>query len=84
MVEGPFRIYGVDDAGAARHIASCDADSLGFTLLTLQGESQLDSLRVGIMHRPNPEASGDWLVNPYGARLETKDETRYYVENAGL
>lgn len=67
--EGPFRVYVVDESGAANHVASCDDDSLGFCLLTLYEEGQIENKRVGIMHRPNPGISGDWLVNPYGRKL---------------
>lgn len=70
MSEGPFRVYVVDEHGAARCKATCDDDSLGFCLLTLQEEGEFGPLRVGIMHRPDPDETGQWIVNPYGGRLE--------------
>lgn len=67
--EGPFLIYTIGKDGIPHHLASCDDDSLGFCLLTLYEEGQIEDRPVGIMHRPNPGLSGDWLVNPYGKKL---------------
>lgn len=49
-----------------KQIAACDGDSLAFTLDTLHEEGQIVSdSRIGIMHRPDAEKPGTWLVNPY-------------------
>lgn len=47
-------------------VATCDGDALAFTLTTLHDEGQLteDSV-VGILYRPDGEAVGTWLVNPW-------------------
>jgi hypothetical protein len=50
-------------------VASCFDDSLTFALRTLVEEGQLTAdSRVGILDRPDSEARGVWLVNPW-ARL---------------
>lgn len=64
----PFRIYTVNEIGLPKCVATCDGDSLGFALLTLEEEGELEG-EVGILHRPNPGISGDWLINPYGRKL---------------
>lgn len=51
---------------APEEIASCDGDSLAFTLDTLRAEGQInDDARIGILYRPDPERPGIWIVNPY-------------------
>lgn len=52
---------------APRLIASCDGDSLAFTLDTLRAEGQIDGdTRLGILVRCDGDvAPGRWLVNPY-------------------
>lgn len=49
-----------------KQIASCEGDSLAFTLDTLRDEGQIDDdSRIGILYRPDAEQAGRWLVNPY-------------------
>lgn len=59
--EAPF-----PNVSGPRKIAACDGDSLAFTLDTLHEEGQITSdSRIGILHRPDPEKPGTWLINPY-------------------
>lgn len=63
--EGPLRVYKVRDGVFSPCIATCDLDSLGFCLLTLREEGQIeDQDHVGIMYRPSIEP-GFWIVNPF-------------------
>ena len=68
-----FKVY-LLVAGDLRRVAECDDDSLGFTLLTLSAEGQLDGGRVGVMYRRDdtPER-GSWLINPFGPTVRRKE-----------
>lgn len=63
--DGPLRIYRVRGGLAPICLATCGADSLGFALMTLAEEGEFDGWRVGIMHRPDPQQQGNWIINPY-------------------
>lgn len=57
-----------DDVRRPQPVASCDTDALGFCLLTLREEGQItDADDLGILHRPDGEEHGQWLVNPFTA-----------------
>lgn len=63
--EGAFHIYLVRK-GSVFQVASCEDDSLGFTLVTLHEEGQIDdSVSVGILFRPHDDQTGRWLINPF-------------------
>jgi hypothetical protein len=71
LTEQAYHVYEVKGpslgpAQAPQHVATCDGDSLAFTLDTLREERQIDDdTRIGILYRPDAEQPGRWLVNPY-------------------
>jgi hypothetical protein len=54
-------------------VASCDGDSLAFTLRTLVAERQLTAdSRIGILYRPDADGPGVWIVNPWAKGREER------------
>lgn len=62
-----FRLYRRRQ-GTLTCIATCaDPQALGVALCTLHSEDEWGrpSDRVGILHRPDPDQPGTWIVSPF-------------------